>query len=390
MFVLRASLLVAGLLVCGAVSALATTQLTNIDRELKSLCLRLPRADDAIASAIRSRLATLWRARKAAVARLPTNERAAAGRSRIASAECLSLARATAEPPQPVSRSSTRRPNTYSQSHRYRRSYRYSAPQRSTPPPAASPPTVARRSSPNVAQSPPAPRQSSSVESPTSTPAPAPAPNGGTSPTAPANSSTQLPEFFPWPPPAPSGRRLLELSQLGGDTPPDTWGVLADRLKDLLRSARYRSWGFYAAPGGFAVVTHIERLDEHDGVALVGDDRWASEVKLASTSILEGIFMVSRPRGVYRVIVFVLTTDPRSGGPVTDPRAMLQLARRWGISGALDLPDALRSNPITRVQRLFALVYEFENVVGGEARVNSPGRWTFDHHFENAGIVISP
>lgn len=221
-------------------------------------------------------------------------------------------------------------------------------------------------------------------------PAPVPAPNGGAGPRAPADSSAQLPEFFPWPPPAPSDRRLLQLTQLGGDTPPDTWGALADRITAVLRKARYRSWGFYAAPGGFAVVTRIEQLDLENGVALDGDNRWASEVKVASTSILDGILTVRRPRGVYRVIVFVLTTDPRSGGPVTDPRAMLQLARRWGISGALDLPDSLRSNPVTRVQRLFALVYEFESAIGGESRVNSPGRWTVDHHFEDAGIVILP
>jgi len=184
---------------------------------------------------------------------------------------------------------------------------------------------------------------------------------------------------------------LLLLSQLGAQTPPDTWGKLADHIVALLRKARYRSWGFYAAPGGFAVVTRIEQLDQEKGAALAGDQRWASEVKMAgSTSILDGIFTVSRPRGVYRVIVFVLTTDPRSGGPVTDPQVMLQLARRWGISGALDLPEVLRSNPITRVQRLFALVYEFESAVGGETRVHSPGRWTFDHHLEDAGIVIIP
>ena len=183
---------------------------------------------------------------------------------------------------------------------------------------------------------------------------------------------------------------MLQLSQLGSGTPPDTWGALADRILALVRKARYRSWGFYAAPGGFAVVTRIEQLDQENGVALAGDQRWASEVKVAGTSILDGIFTVRRPRGVYRVIAFVLTTDPRSGGPVTDPAVMLQLARRWGISGALDLPEVLRSNPITRVQRLFALVYEFESAVGGETRVHSPGLWTLDHHFEDAGIVIIP
>ena len=382
MFVLRASLLVIGMLVFGAVSSLAVSSLAAIDRELSVLCLRLPGANDTTASAIRLRLATLWRAREAFIARLPARQRAAAVHSELVSVQCLALAKATAEPP--------RRPSPGGG----RRGYKYSAPRPSVAPPAArpSPPSV-------VLQAPSGQDRSASVDTPKAVPppppdrpapAPVPAPNGGARPTAPVDSSTQLPDFFPWPPPAPSDRRLLQLSQLGSGTPPDTWGALADRILALVRKARYRSWGFYAAPGGFAVVTRIEQLDQENGVALAGDQRWASEVKVAGTSILDGIFTVRRPRGVYRVIAFVLTTDPRSGGPVTDPAVMLQLARRWGISGALDLPEVLRSNPITRVQRLFALVYEFESAVGGETRVHSPGLWTLDHHFEDAGIVIIP
>lgn len=152
----------------------------------------------------------------------------------------------------------------------------------------------------------------------------------------------------------------------------------------------YRRWGFYLAPGGFAVVPHIEQLDDQSGEAFAGDARWATEARLASTSILDGIFMVRRPRGLYRAFAFVLTTDPRSGGPVTDPTRMLQLARRWGISGALDLPHELRVQPIHPQQRMFALVYEFESAVGGETRVNSPGRWQLERHFGNAGIAVQP
>ena len=60
------------------------------------------------------------------------------------------------------------------------------------------------------------------------------------------------------------------------------------------------------------------------------------------------------------------------------------------ISGALDLPQQLRVLPINSGQRLFALVYEFESVVGGETRVISPGRWTMEHHFRNAGLLKNP
>jgi hypothetical protein len=167
-----------------------------------------------------------------------------------------------------------------------------------------------------------------------------------------------LEEFFPWPPPAPSDRRLLQPSQLGGDRPA-TWGHVADRLIALMQRAP--TWGFYLAPGGFAVIPRIEQLDQN-GTALAGTERWATEVKLASTSVLDGIFTVRRPKGIYRAIAFVITTDPRSGGPVTDPKRMLETARRWGLSGALDLPQALRGRPLTADQR----------------------------HFTNAGLALAP
>jgi hypothetical protein len=199
-----------------------------------------------------------------------------------------------------------------------------------------------------------------------------------------------LEEFFPWPPPAPSGRRLLQLAQLGGEMQPVTWGHVADHITALLRKAQFRSWGFYLAPGGFAVITQIEQLNDQSGEALAGDARWVSETRVASANLLHGLFTVRRPKGIYRVIAFVLTTDPRSGGPVTDPSRMLQLARRWGISGALDLPEALRREPIIDAQRLFALIYEFESTVGGETQVNSPGRWSFERHLQDAGIAIQP
>jgi len=69
---------------------------------------------------------------------------------------------------------------------------------------------------------------------------------------------------------------------------------------------------------------------------------------------------------------------------------MLQLARRWALSGAADLPDALRTQPIVSAHRLFVLVYEFESAVGGETVVNSPGRWPLARHFKDAGMTLPP
>jgi hypothetical protein len=217
------------------------------------------------------------------------------------------------------------------------------------------------------------------------------APSTTIAPTAaPTAAAPQLEEFFPWPPPAPSDRRLLQLAQLGGDAPAATWGHVADRLMALFGSGHYPSWGFYSAPGGFAVIPHLEQIDLQSGQALAGDARWASEVKLASLNILHRITTVQLPKGMYRAIVFVLTNDPRTSGEVTDPARMLQTARRWGTSGAADLPQALRGERITDDQRLFVLLYEFESEIGGKTMVNTSARWLIERHLTDAGIVLRP
>ena len=346
------TLCVAMALVCGpgAVLAQSGSSIANINSQLNALCARLQTAAGNDAAAIRARLAALSRQRDAYLDALPAERRGVeAQRSRV-SPQCLALARS-------ITPSDSGRRSAH-KAYRKGGGGNYSAP----PEPVPRRP-IARNGTPRSSDSPSGPQPGSQPEA-------------------------QLEEFFPWPPPAPSDRRLLQPSQLGGD-PPATWGHVADRLIALMRRARYPTWGFYLAPGGFAVIPRIEQLDQ-SGTALAGTERWATEVKLASTSVLDGIFTVRRPKGIYRAIAFVITTDPRSGGPVTDPKRMLETARRWGLSGALDLPQALRSRPLTADQRLFALVYEFESELGGQTKVNAPGRWDIDWHFTNAGLALAP
>lgn len=202
--------------------------------------------------------------------------------------------------------------------------------------------------------------------------------------------STELQPFFPWPPPAPSDRRLLALAQLGGGAPAEMWGDLADRLMALLRGGGFSTWGFYSAPGGFALIPRLEQLDDETGKALAGDARWAVDVRVASLGFIQRLTAVRLPKGVYRAFVFVLTTDPSSGGKMTNPAGMLEIAKRWGTSGAADLPQAVRANKISGDQRLFLLLYEFGSEVGGETTADTAARWSLDHHLRDAGIAIKP
>ena len=336
--------------------------LASIDRDLSRLCARLPNAGED-GAALRARMAQLWRQRTAYLVALPAGQRAAVeAQPSQASSQCLTQARAAAAPLRPLSHGYAKKSNSPLV---YRDGVGES-------PTAAGRPTPARRPASANGGGPPATVDTSiSVDrQPVS------------------RDEAQLTPFFPWPPPAPSGRRLLQVADLGGNTPVNTWGHVADRFVAYIRGGRFRSWGFYSAPGGFAVVPQIEQLDDRTGQALPGDERWATEIRIASTSVLEGLLTVRRPKGIYRAIVFVLTTDPRTGDPVTDPRRMMEAARRWGISGAVDLPASLRDRPVATDQRLFALVYEFQSPISGPTTVNSPGRWDIDRHLRDAGLAL--
>ena len=151
MRILRA-LIVAVLLVGGpaVLWAQSRSPLASIDRELNALCARLDGAGGSGAAAIRARLAVLWRQRLAYFESVPPNRRLAEQRLGIATAQCLTMAKAAAEPQQVVA------PRTGGGGARMR--HGYSAP-RQPPPPA--PPPVAngglRAPGPTAAPQPPRP-----------------------------------------------------------------------------------------------------------------------------------------------------------------------------------------------------------------------------------------
>ena len=379
MIVLRAIAL-AVLLVGWAGPAFAQTPLAKIDSQLNSLCRRLPKASPAEAVEIRAQLGRLWRERASVLDQLPPARRAAVQHASVANKACLELAEQAAAPSRVKKAMKKASKNGGSGGAVTMRGKTLQAPGGSD---GSSPSSggMSTRMDPAGGSAPPAGRAPASAVPPMTAPPPGVPMAPGTT-VVPTISAPQLEEFFPWPPPAPSDRSLLQLAQLGGDAPAKTWGDVADRIKALLRNGHFSTWGFYSAPGGFAVIPHLEQLDDQTGKALAGDARWASDVRLASLNLFQRIATVRLPKGMYRAIVFVLTNDPRTSGEITDPVHMLQIARRWGTSGAIDLPQALRRNSISDDQRLFVLLYEFESEVGGKTTVNTSARWSSRSPFD--------
>jgi hypothetical protein len=197
---------------------------------------------------------------------------------------------------------------------------------------------------------------------------------------------TDLPGLFPWPPPAPSAQRALSLNVVSGMPPAANLGDIADRLKQQLQAARYDSWSYFNAPGGFALVTRMERLDPGSGRPLSGDQRWSTQLASAGFSI-RNLLSLSRPTGVYRTLVFVVTDDPQ----MTErrgPDEMLDIMRRWAAQGRPTLPRQIRDLPVRSDHALVLNIYEIEKTEGAPAQQPIPSRWSIETHLEGSSLVL--
>jgi hypothetical protein len=122
---------------------------------------------------------------------------------------------------------------------------------------------------------------------------------------------SSMPEF-PWPPPAASASYVLPDRLF---TSYRTLGDVTEAILAALEQNGYVERSFFrTAPGGVALVTRLERIND-DGSPSAENERWAAASQpLESTrsllDLLQGLFFVDP--GHYRVIVFVLQELPFS------------------------------------------------------------------------------
>lgn len=203
------------------------------------------------------------------------------------------------------------------------------------------------------------------------------APSGGGGGSA---AKPTLPEF-PWPPPAASASyvlpgRLLESYRTLGDV---TEAILA-----ALEQNGYVERSFFrTAPGGVALVTRLERIND-DGSPSAENERWAAAAQpLESTrsllDLLHGLFFVDP--GHYRVIVFVLQDLPFSQSAET---ITAQQAHAWLASGANVLSPEIAALPFAG-GHVTVLIYEFASD-GSKVQVVT-SQLTGRQHLEKAGLL---
>ena len=159
-----------------------------------------------------------------------------------------------------------------------------------------------------------------------------------------------------------------------------------ERISTALYLAGYYEGSYFGVPGGFAIVTRLEKMDENGYPDY--PNRWASSLapigftNFSLSNYLKALF--GAPEGHYRVFVFVVSSKPviQSGTPVAQEKA-----QTWIVEGANRLPSQMENLPYTREHRTTVYIYEFiQNGVGGEATYNIPSDFTGRQHLDRAGL----
>jgi len=157
-----------------------------------------------------------------------------------------------------------------------------------------------------------------------------------------------------------------------------------DALRGALKGAGYFSANYYIVPGGFALVTPMERIGG-DASKKPEPERWhLSPMSDDDFSLMDYIrALFSATNGYYRVLVFAVTSDAFSQErtPVSYDRA-----GSWSDGGLNRLPRTIASERYTEEHACVALVYVFRRPPSGETPALVASHYTARTHLRRAGL----
>jgi len=181
----------------------------------------------------------------------------------------------------------------------------------------------------------------------------------------PRPSSTEPSPHFPWPPPASS--TMVVLPRTFFTSVPDlrTLGDLNLLLAKVLDNGGYFERSYYVVPGGYAIVTRIEQIDQA-GSPLQSPARWSRAKATPRYPTLRdwAVSLFRATEGNYRVILFVVTNIPFSQ---SSSRIGMDEIDTWRTNGVNTLPIDLKEAKIPKDCNITALIYDFER--GPDAKV---------------------
>lgn len=193
-----------------------------------------------------------------------------------------------------------------------------------------------------------------------------------------------IPVYPVWPPESPTWQFSLE--PIIGSRTGMSLGDAGNRLQRAFGQAGYLEHSYYAVPGGFAIVTRIEQMDD-DGDRLEGSERYelpGTRARDSLSSLLYSLF-VNAPPGYYRYIVVVVSVRPfATRNRLLDDEEALRRLR----SGANSLSSIYSRVPFSDDYNVDALIYEFRwDGADGEVRMLEPGRVSPQNHLTRTGLA---
>lgn len=192
---------------------------------------------------------------------------------------------------------------------------------------------------------------------------------------------------FPTRPPRPAVFGEVDPLQMGLRRG-TTLGQFDDNLCSSLRRAGYSAIGHYSYPGGFVLLTQLERIHS-DGRPFPSPARWlpyAQPMTWGTFDLMRFLRMlVNADPGYYRVIAYVVSDRPIS----FDAGATSSQFNSIINKGATALPAALRSAIANDSQRLTVLVYEMTQAAVGKTATRTALGLSVDDHLTRTRILAA-
>lgn len=163
------------------------------------------------------------------------------------------------------------------------------------------------------------------------------------------------------------------------------FGEVEQRITKALHDCGYTECGYYEIPGGFAIVTRLERLQQ-DNISIDPDARWEIDRSPLLSFEVFAYFraLITANPGRFRLFVFTVTTKElrfQQSIPSMDN------AMNWATTSNKRLPQDLAHQKAQEECKLTCLVYQFQK---DEHKVQfiDHGKYTGYEHLQRSGLLL--
>lgn len=167
----------------------------------------------------------------------------------------------------------------------------------------------------------------------------------------------------------------------------DNLGDVNSILSSALDQNKYLERKYMYVPGGFALITQLERIDAN-GYSATESARWNVDIKIPFGDFnikqyLNALFKAQK--GYYRCIVFIVTSKNFQTSGSSPSRAFVD---NWLKEGFIRLPLAVEEWKFTKDYIVAAEIYEFTKPENGmEVTLMTPASPSGYIHLTNSGIL---